>query len=162
MQALSKPAEFGQAAVRPRSSHIMPDDRAGIGHTATPDFTPGANHAVRSELDAVADHGSEFVMFGVDQFAIDHHLVVQSVVPVVREDASCTDIDMRSYDGISHIAEVGNVRVVVDDAVFDFDGVADHAVVANGCGSADVGVRADLAVFTDDDVSFDHSAVVND
>jgi len=50
---------------------------------------------------------------------------------------------------------------MTDDRVFDFDGLADVATVADGSGSAQVTVRPDLAVFPDDNVALNDNTWKN-
>jgi hypothetical protein len=50
---------------------------------------------------------------------------------------------------------VPDIRVRADEAIFNFDRLADVAVVADACVAANVTVGADFTVIADDDISFD-------
>ena len=47
---------------------------------------------------------------------------------------------------------------MANDGVFDFYGLADVCVVTNGGRPTKVAIRAHLAVFSNDDIPFDHNA----
>lgn len=79
----------------------------------------------------------------------------------VGGDGACSEVDVIAEDGVADVAEVANCAAVPYDGVFDFDSLADKAVVTDGGGAAEVAVGSDFAIFSNDDVAFDDDAGEN-
>lgn len=104
---------------------------------------------------AVTDDGAEFPAAGINKAATHQGKVIRAVVTEVGSNGSSSEVDMIAYDGVTHVAQMPDGRVMANDRVFDFDRLADMAVVADGSGSTQVAVGADLAMLPDDDVALD-------
>lgn len=120
-------------------------------------FPARVNRRVDAGVDVIADNGAELAPSGIDQFAVHFAAVVFTIVAEIGGDRAGTEIDFVADHRIAHIREVADRRMGEDDGVFDLHGLADVAVIADGGETAQITIRADLAVFPDDDISLDEN-----
>jgi hypothetical protein len=151
-----------------RLLEVSGDNGAGEGGGVWPKFTARVDGGVDSGVDSVADDGSKFAASGVDELAVDFGAVVGSVMAEVGGDCATSEVYVFAEIAIAEVGKVTGGSSIGEDGVFDFDGLTDMAVVADGCGATKVTIWADLAVFADDDGAFnvnsgkDFSAFTND
>ena len=88
--------------------------------------------------------------------------VVAAVMTEVGDDRPRSEVDIVRNHRISGVAQVTDADVFPQQAVLDFNRLADMAAVADRGVAANVAVRPDFTVFADDDVSFDVNAVQDD
>ena len=134
--------------------HDLPRTSGGV----RPEFAARIDGGVDAGMDAVADNGAELAAAGVDEFTVDHGPVVLAVVPEIRGGGAGAEVDFFAQHGVTDVGKVADVGVGKDQAVLDLDRLADVAAFTDGGAAAQVAVRADLGVGSDDDVSFDEDA----
>ena len=83
------------------------------------------------------------------------------VEPDIGEDGSGTEVCLVAEDGIPDVVEVGDLRLVEDEAVLELAGVAEHHAVAHHDVLADVGAVTDMASLADPRRPLDHRAVLD-
>jgi len=77
------------------------------------------------------------------------------IMPEIGGGGASTEVDLFAEDRITDVRKVADVGVRQNEAILDFDGLADVASIADGGIATDITIRADLAIFADDDVAFD-------
>ena len=151
-----------------RLLEISGDDGARKGGGVWSELATRIDGGVDSGVDSVADDGSEFAASGIDELAVDFGAVVCAVVAKVGGDGASSKVCVFAEIAVTEVGEVTGGGSVGEDGVFDFNGLADMAVVSDGGGATKVTIWADLAVFADDDGAFnvnsgkDFSAFTND
>jgi len=131
---------------------------AGEGGGVGAEVAAGVDGGADAGADSVPDDGPEFLAPGVDEIAINLRAMVGAIVAEIGGDGAGTEVDVFAKVGVANVAEVANGRTTGEDRVFDFDSVADVAVVADGGGATEVAIGSNLAVFTNDNGAFDEDA----
>src|SRR5688572_4641600 len=96
-----------------------------------PEFATGIDGGVNAGMNAVADDGAELAAAGIDERATDRGAVIFPVVPEIGCRGTGTKINAFPEDGVADVGKVADVGARENQAVLDFYGLADVAVVAD-------------------------------
>jgi len=121
-----------------------------VDRRPAPDDRAGAEHAVAADLGEIAEHSAELAqvcrdapVVGLDR---DHRLVAFDV----RRDRARAHVRAMAQHRVADVVEVRHLRAVEQDRVFDLDGVADDAFLADDGLAANERAVADLGAVVDD------------
>src|SRR5262249_26859332 len=127
-----------------------------VNETIASDNGSGIDHRVAADLGSVADDCAELRESSRDVafFGCDCDLAV--VEFHIRQNHAGAEVRFESESGTPHVVERWDLRLVEDDAVLEFAGVAhDHAVADHNV-LAHVAAAPDLAIFSYPRRSFDY------
>ena len=141
-----------------RFVNVVTNDFAGECGGAWAEFATGVEGGVDTGMNVGADNSSELTATSVDEIAFDGGAMIGSIVAEVGGDGSGSEVGLGTDVAIADVAEMTDGSAVAEDGVFDFDALADVAIVADARGATEIAVRADFAVLSDDDASFDEDA----
>ncbi len=79
----------------------------------------------------------------------------------IREDGTCAEMCLVTENRVTDIVEMGDLRLVKDEAVLEFAGVAQHNAIPDDNIFTDVGTVADFASFSDPGWPLDHGAMLD-
>ena len=141
-----------------RFVNVVTNDFAGEGGGARAEFATGVEGGIDAGVNVGADDGAELSATGVDEIACDSGAMIGSIVAEVGGDGSSSEVGLGTDVAVADVAEMTDGSAVAEDGVFDFDALADVAVVADARGATEIAVGADLAVLSDDDASLDEDS----
>lgn len=140
---------------------VLRDDLSGESGGSGAEFSAGVERRVDAGVDAGPYNGSEFPAAGIDELSGDGGAVVRAIVTKVRSDRSSSEIYFFTKDAVANVAEMADGCAWEEDGVFHFDRLADMATIADGRGTAEVAIRAYLAVFPNGDRAFNKDSREN-
>src|SRR4051794_4585510 len=109
----------------------------------------------------IAKQCAEFAQASVEGFAVNlHGDVLREQLEIGNLHASA-EMRFVSENGITDVVEMGNLRVVEEERVFNLARISNHAIVADNRVFANVSIVANLAIFSNDGRAFDHRAVLD-
>lgn len=132
---------------------IVLDDFAGARGGVRPEFATGVYGGVDAGVNMVADNGTELATACVDEDSIHHGPMVLSIVTQIGCGCAGTQVDFFTQHRIAYVREMADVGVGKDEAILDFDGLADVTVVTDAGVATDITVRANLAIGSNDDIT---------
>jgi hypothetical protein len=138
--------------------NVVTNDFAGEGGGAWAEFATGVEGGVDAGMNVGADNSSELSSTSVDEIAFDGGAMIGSIVAEVGGDGSGPEVGLGTDVAVADVAEMTDGSALAEDGVFDFDALADVAVVADARGATEIAIGADFTVLSDDDTSFDEDA----
>jgi hypothetical protein len=101
----------------------------------------------------ISDDRAKLPATRIHQLAAYHRPMIFTVVSEVRDTRSGSQVHLVTQNRVADVGKVSDIGMGKDDTILDLHRLTDMTRVTNACIATKVTVRADLAVFTDDNIS---------
>ncbi len=133
-----------------------------IKDASTADERTWIEHGIASDFGMVSDDRSEFFETCARRAFSGRDTDFTAIEAHVGENYAGTQVASVTHNGITHVVEVWDLRLIKNDGVLELAGVAQDASGADDHILSDITSTADFAVFPDPRRPLDHGSLLDD
>ena len=114
-----------------QAHHITIHDTVWPGHSTRTNLPAGINTGIDSGPHPIAQHGTKLASLGIHKAPLDVGPVIGAIMTMIGNDRSCSQRHMGSDDRIANVAEMFDIGMRINHAVFDFHSITNDTIVTN-------------------------------